>query len=197
MRAIFSIGNTGVRYQYTRHNAGFLMLDAFAEKQFVEFKAAKGDYYQGRGELNQIPYFLIKPTTYVNRSGLAAIQFLEEHKIELNDFLVLCDDINIPTGKLRIRKYGGDGGHNGLASLIYNLNTNAFPRLRIGVGDDEQDKELVDYVLGDFPEEQFETLRQTFKTSNHLLEEFIKGGLKAMLDANSKIFNDSSASNNN
>jgi PTH1 family peptidyl-tRNA hydrolase len=197
VRAIFGIGNPGVRYQRTRHNAGFLMLDSFVGKQSVEFKPAKGDYYFARGEINQVPYFLIKPTTYVNMSGLAALQFLEEYKIGLNDLLILCDDVNIKVGKLRIRKNGGDGGHNGLASLIYHFNSNEFPRLRIGVGDDSIKEDLLSYVLGDFSHEQFDILLQTFKKSDYLLNEFIRGGLKAMLDANSKIFNNDSAINNN
>ncbi len=197
MRAIFGIGNPGVRYQRTRHNAGFLMLDSFAGKQSVEFKPAKGDYYFARGEINGIPYFLIKPTTYVNRSGLAALQFLEEYKIELKDLLVMGDDVNIQTGRLRIRKNGGDGGHNGLASLIYHLNSNEFPRLRIGVGDDSIGEDLSSYVLSNFSQEQFDVLLQTFKTSDYLLYEFIRGGLKAMLDANSKIFDNDSANNKN
>jgi len=173
------------------------MLDSFAEKKSIGFKPAKGDYFYAKGEVNQIPYYLIKPTTFVNKSGLAAIQFLEEFKIDLNDFLVLCDDVNIRNGELRIRKYGGDGGHNGLASLIYHLNSDQFPRIRIGVGYNNSDEDLADYVLSDFSKEQFETLSQTFKTSDFLLNEFLTGGLKAMLNANSKISNDSSASNNN
>ena len=197
MRAIFGIGNPGVRYQHTRHNAGFLMLDSFVGKQSIEFKPAKGDYYFARGEINQVPYFLIKPTTYVNMSGLAALQFLKEYKIGLNDLLILCDDVNIKVGKLRIRKNGGDGGHNGLASLIYHFNSNEFPRLRIGVGDDSIKEDLPSYVLGDFSHEQFDILLRTFKKSDYLLNEFIRGGLKAMLDANSKIFNNDSAINNN
>lgn len=173
------------------------MLNSFAEKQSTEFKAAKGDYFYARGQINQTSYVLIKPTTFVNKSGIAATQFLEENKTDLNDFLVLCDDVNLETGKLRIRKNGGDGGHNGLASINYHLNTDQFPRVRIGVGNNQDSEDLADYVLSDFSEEQFNILSQTFKTSDFLLKEFITGGLKAMLDANSKIFNDSSASNNN
>ena len=197
MRAIFSIGNPGVRYQRTRHNAGFLMLDSFAENQSVQFKAAKGDYFYAQGIHEEMPYFLIKPTTYVNNSGLAALQFLEEHKIDLNDFLILCDDVNIKIGKFRIRKYGGDGGHNGLASLIYHLNSDQFPRFRIGVGEDNNDEDLITYVLSEFTQEQFDTLSQIFQMSNNLLNEFITGGLKAMLDANSKLFTKNSDSDNN
>ena len=197
MRAIFSIGNPGVRYQRTRHNAGFLMLDSFAEQRSLEFKAAKGDYYIARGELEQTQYFLIKPTTFVNRSGLAALQVLEEYKIELNNLLVLCDDVNIEIGKFRIRKYGGDGGHNGLASLLYHLNSDQFPRLRIGVGDHSKQENLTSYILGEFTHEQFDILSRTFKVTNNLLCEFVRGGIKVMLDANSKLINTNSDSNNN
>ena len=197
MRTIFSIGNPGVRYQRTRHNAGFLMLDSFAEKRSIQFKAAKGDYFFAQGEREEVPYFLIKPTTYVNNSGLAAVQFFEEYKIDLNDLLVLCDDVNIKIGKFRIRKYGGDGGHNGLASLIYHLNSDQFPRFRIGVGDDNKIEDLVSYVLSDFTKEQFDTLSNLFQISGNLLDEFITGGWKALLDANSKLFTNNSDSGYN
>jgi len=197
VRAIFSIGNPGVRYQRTRHNAGFLMLDSFAEQQSLEFRAAKGDYYFASGEIEQTPYFLIKPTTFVNLSGLAALQVLEEYNIDLNNLLVLCDDVNIETGKFRIRKDGGDGGHNGLASLVYHLNSDQFPRLRIGVGGVSEQETMTSYVLGEFTQEQFNILFSSFKITNNLLSEFLKGGLKALLDANSKLFNTKSDSNNN
>ena len=193
MRAVLGIGNIGLRYQRNRHNAGFLILDYFAQNQSIKFRAAKGDYYLSEGDLIQVHYFLIKPSNYVNNSGVVALQFLKINKIDLSDLLVVCDDVNMNMGKLRVRRSGGDGGHNGLASLIYHLNSNQFPRLRVGIGSDYKKGELSSYVLDDFSEDDdkiFETVR---KDSSFLVEEFIRGGFEAMLNANSKLYNNDSS----
>ncbi len=193
MRAVLGIGNIGLRYQRNRHNAGFLVLDYFAQNRSIKFKAAKGDYYFCEGDLNQVQYFLIKPSNYVNNSGVAALQFLEKHKIDISDLLVVCDDVNMKMGKLRVRKSGGDGGHNGLASIIYHLNSDQFPRLRIGIGSDFNEGELSSYVLDDFSENDATILKSVLKNSSLLVEEFIIGGIEALLNANSKLYNNDSS----
>ena len=193
MRAVLGIGNIGLRYQRNRHNAGFLILDYFAQNRSVNFRAAKGDYYSCEGDLNQVHYFLIKPSNYVNNSGVAALQFLEKYKIDISDLLVVCDDVNMKMGKLRVRKSGGDGGHNGLASIIYHLNSDQFPRLRIGIGSDFDEGELSSYVLDDFSENDAKILQAVLKDSSLLVEEFIIGGIEALLNANSKLYNSDSS----
>jgi PTH1 family peptidyl-tRNA hydrolase len=193
VRVILGIGNIGLRYQRNRHNAGFLVLDYFAQNQSIKFRAAKGDYYICEGDLNQVHYFLIKPSNYVNNSGVAALQFLEKHKIDISDLLVVCDDVNMKMGKLRVRKSGGDGGHNGLASIIYHLNSDQFPRLRIGIGSDFNEGELSSYVLDDFSENDAKILKIVLKDSSLLVEEFIVGGIEALLNANSKLYNNDSS----
>lgn len=193
MRAVLGIGNIGLRYQRNRHNAGFLVLDYFAQNRSIKFKAAKGDYYICEGDLNQVHYFLIKPSNYVNNSGVAALQFLEKHKTDISDLLVVCDDVNMEMGKLRVRKSGGDGGHNGLASIIYHLNSDQFPRLRIGIGSDFNEGELSSYVLDDFSENDAKIFKTVLKDSSHLVEEFIIGGIEALLNANSKLYNNDSS----
>jgi PTH1 family peptidyl-tRNA hydrolase len=193
VRAVLGIGNIGLRYQRNRHNAGFLVLDYFAQNRSIKFKAAKGDYYFCEGDLNQVQYFLIKPSNYVNNSGVAALQFLEKHKIDISDLLVVCDDVNMKMGKLRVRKSGGDGGHNGLASIIYHLNSDQFPRLRIGIGSDFNEGELSSYVLDDFSENDAKILKTVLKDSSLLVEEFIVGGIEALLNANSKLYNNDSS----
>ena len=193
MRVILGIGNIGLRYQHNRHNAGFLVLDYIAQNRSIKFRAAKGDYYFCEGDLNQVHYFLIKPSNYVNNSGVAALQFLEKHKIDISDLLVVCDDVNMKLGKLRVRKSGGDGGHNGLASLIYHLNSDQFPRLRVGIGSDFKEGELSSYVLDDFSENDTGTLKTMLKDSSLLVEEFIIGGIEALLNANSKLYNTDSS----
>jgi PTH1 family peptidyl-tRNA hydrolase len=187
------IGNIGLRYQHNRHNAGFLVLDYIAQNRSIKFRAAKGDYYFCEGDLNQVNYFLIKPSNYVNNSGVAALQFLEKHKIDISDLLVVCDDVNMKMGKLRVRKSGGDGGHNGLASIIYHLNSDQFPRLRIGIGSDFNEGELSSYVLDDFSENDAKILKTVLKDSSLLVEEFIIGGTEALFNANSKLYNNDSS----
>ena len=193
MRAVLGIGNIGLRYQRNRHNAGFLILDYFAQNQSIKFRAAKGDYYFSEGDLIQVHYFLIKPSNYVNNSGVVALQFLEKHKIDPSDLLVVCDDVNMKMGKLRVRRSGGDGGHNGLASLIYHLNSNQFPRLRVGIGSDYKEGELSSYVLDDFSEDDDKIFEAVLNDSSFLVEEFISGGIEAMLNANSKLYNNDSS----
>lgn len=197
MRAVLGIGNFGARYRHNRHNAGFIFIDNLANELSVKFHPAKGEYYICGGHLKQIPFFLLKPVTFVNNSGIAALQFVNEYEIDLANLLVVCDDINLETGKLRIRKSGGDGGHNGLASIIYHLNTNKFPRLRVGVGKDFSDGEKASYVLDNFSEDDEKILSSVQDKMSVLLKDFIVGGIDAMLDSNSKLFNDESSSNIN
>ena len=197
MRAVLGIGNNGVRYQRNRHNTGFLVLDYIANILSINFKASKDDYYYCEGRLNQTPFFLIKPTNYVNNTGISANQFLQKNKIDLSDFLVVYDDVNIPSGKVAVRLNGGDGGHNGIASIIYHLNSNMFPRLKIGIGNNFPDGQLSAYVLEDFNEEEEKMLSAVFKYSSILIQEFIVGGLNAMLDANSKLTQDNPERNFN
>jgi len=193
VRAVLGIGNIGLRYQRNRHNAGFLILDYFTQNRSIKFTAAKGDYYFSKGDLNQVHYYLIKPSNYVNNSGVVALQFLEKHKIDLSDLLVICDDVNMKMGKLRVRRSGGDGGHNGLASLIYHLKSNQFPRLRVGIGSDYKEGELSSYVLDDFSADDDKIFEAVLKDSSFLVEEFISGGIEAMLNANSKLYNNDSS----
>ncbi len=193
MRGILGIGNPGIRYQQNRHNAGYLILNSFAEKKSVEYKPGSGEYYIACGKGKQDSFCLIKPTTFVNNSGIAAHQFTEKYSIQLNDFLVVCDDVNLHLGKLRLRLGGGDGGHNGLASIIYHFNSNKFPRLRIGVGNDFTDGQLSSYVLTDFSDDENDLLSEINKKSNFLINEFIEGGFEAMIIANSKLFSNHSS----
>lgn len=183
-----------MKYQRNRHNAGFLVLNYFAESHSLSFKPAKGDYYFCEGSIEGYRFFLIKPTTYVNGSGIAAKQFVESYEIEVKDLLVVCDDVNLETGKLRVRKSGGDGGHNGLASIIYHLNSDQFPRLRFGIGNDFEQGFLSDYVLSDFTENEQNILHESIKNASNLIKEFICGGIDAMLIANSKLYNENKSS---
>jgi PTH1 family peptidyl-tRNA hydrolase len=193
VRTVLGIGNIGPRYKLNRHNVGFLILDNLANELSIRFEAAKGEYYICGGHLKQTAFSLIKPTTYVNNSGIAANQFLHNQNIDLADFLVVCDDINMKIGKIRIRKGGGDGGHNGLSSIIYHLNTDNFPRLRIGIGNEFSEGEQASYVLDDFSEDEEKVMSAILNKSSILVKDFILGGIDVMLDTNSKLYNDDSS----
>ena len=187
MRLILGIGNPGKRYSFTRHNAGFLFLDNYAQKNSLSFKASKNDYYYAEGKTADCGFSLIKPTTYVNESGIAALQAVEEYEVKLTDLLVIADDVNLGPGKFRIRASGGDGGHNGLNSIIYHLNSDNFPRLRIGIGNDFGRGKMADYVLSTFSKEEEVLISRVLDETIVLIDEFIKNGTKGMLDANSKM----------
>jgi PTH1 family peptidyl-tRNA hydrolase len=187
VRLILGIGNPGKRYSFTRHNAGFLLLDNYALKNSISFKASKNDYYYAEGKTADSGFSLIKPSTYVNNSGIAALQAIEEYNIQMTDLLVIADDVNLEPGKFRIRANGGDGGHNGMNSIIYHLNSDNFPRLRIGIGNDFRRGQMADYVLSEFPKVEEGLISRVFADTSVLIDEFIKFGTKGMLDANSKL----------
>jgi PTH1 family peptidyl-tRNA hydrolase len=195
LRVIFGIGNPGIRYENTRHNAGFLLLDFFAQKKSLSFKETKGGYFKAQGKIGDQDYVLIKPSTYVNNSGIAASQVFDKYSPAIEDFLVVSDDTNLKTYVLRVRLSGSDGGHNGLSSIIYHLTTDQFPRIRIGIGSNPSDVPLSEYVLSEFSKNELVEYQNTFIKGSQLIEEFIFGGSKKMLEANS-VFMKSENQNN-
>lgn len=198
MRAVLGIGNPGRKYENTRHNIGFIILDNFADRHNLLFKASKGDYDIAGSANSASPFFLVKPTTYVNLSGTAVEDFLNSYDIRLEDLLVVTDDVNLEPGKIRIRRSGGDGGHNGIASIIYQLQSDQFPRLRFGIGNDFQKGEMADFVLEKFSEEDIKIINPAIKTTLDIIEHFIVGGLDTALNFFSKINQQSiSISNSN
>ena len=197
MRVIFGIGNPGIRYENTRHNAGFLLLDFFAQKKSLSFKESKDEYFKAQGKIGDQDYILIKPSTYVNNSGIAARQVFDKYNLATEDFLVVSDDTNLKTYVLRVRLSGSDGGHNGLSSIIYHLTTDQFPRIRIGIGNNPSDVSLADHVLSEFSKSELVEYQNTFLKGSQLIEEFIFGGSKKMLEANSVFMKSENQNNSN
>ena len=187
MRVIFGIGNPGIRYEFTRHNAGFLLLDYLAKKFSVKFIESKGDYLFAEGKISENNFLLIKPATYVNNSGVTAKQVFDKYDLSPEDFLVICDDTNLEKFKFRVRLSGGDGGHNGLTSIIFHLMTEQFPRIRLGIGIKPPEEVLSEYVLSEFTKIELNEYQKAFNKYYTLIEEFIIGGSKKMLEANSII----------
>lgn len=172
-------------------------MDYLANKISVNFKESTGDYFEAEGKINDQIFLLVKPVTYVNKSGIAAKQIFEKYCLSDEEFLVVCDDTNIKSYDWRARLSGGDGGHNGLSSLIYHLMTEQFPRLRIGIGTNFPDTKLSDYVLSEFSKSELQEYKNTFKKCSILVEAFISGGSKKMLEANSVLLKPENQNNLN
>lgn len=164
-----------------------MFVDYIAEKFSLTFKSSKKDYYFAEGRVNNSSFLVIKPSTYVNNSGVAASQLREQYEFNISDFLVVVDDVNLSLGQLRPKISGGDGGHNGITSIIYHLASDQFPRLRIGIDSSFEKGEMASYVLSNFSKSELEILKDSFSNASILIEDFITGGVKLMLDANSKI----------
>lgn len=197
MRLILGIGNPGNKYKYNRHNVGFIVLDHFASSNSLSFTASKGNYYFASGSLFDHSYQLIKPTTYVNNSGIAAKQALEANNLDVRDLLIVQDDVNLPNSEIKVKLKGGDGGHNGLNSVIWHLMSDDFARIRIGVGSDFEKGEMAAYVLSDFNTDEMKLIKERFDTVNTLISEFITGGINGLLDANSRLSRTQKNSENN
>lgn len=160
---IVGLGNPGLKYETTRHNAGWLALDFIAEKLNVKISKLKFEATYGETVYNGKKIILMKPQTFMNASGRSVKAAADFYKIPTQNIIIISDDINLKSNKLRIRKSGSDGGHNGLANIIYMLNDNNFPRIRIGVSDRENGNiPLADWVLGNFSKEDLEGLEKRF-----------------------------------
>lgn len=158
------------------------MLDAFAHKHKIKFNPSKRDFYISEGKKGPSDFFLIKPTTFMNLSGTALLDFVEDTPIELENILVVYDDVNLSVGQIRLRKSGSDGGHNGIKSIIYHLQNDQFPRLRFGIGNKFDKGEMADYVLEKFNNDETEIIKTNIDFSVELIENFIDGGYKKMAD---------------
>ncbi len=148
------LGNPGDQYENTRHNVGFLTADALGERLNKPIQRLKFRALTNAAEYGGCRVLLMKPTTYMNLSGEAVRQAVQFYKLPPERVLVVCDDVSLPVGKLRLRKSGSAGGHNGLRSIIGQLHSDQFPRLKIGVGQKPHpDYDLADWVLGKFSKE--------------------------------------------
>jgi len=185
MALIVGLGNIGAEYSGTRHNVGFELVDKMARELSVEFSTAGGPFLIAEGSFKGQPVHLIKPTTYMNRSGRAVSSALAITGNTLSDCLVCYDDINLPPGKIRLRPSGSAGGHNGIQDIIDRMQSRDFPRLRIGVGDDFRRGRQADYVLSPFTGEQRTHVDEALDDSVEALFTFMRAGMEqAMNDHN-------------
>ena len=178
---IAGLGNPGVRYAVTRHNVGFMVVDRLAERLNVGFRAGKGDYVIAssiQGMEMATDLLLLKPLTYMNNSGMAVRHAADYFRIDLARVLIVYDDFQLPLGKLRLRPGGSDGGHQGMASVIGHLGTEEVPRLRVGIGNQFEKGEMVDYVLSLFSKEEQEQLPATLDRAAEAVLGFAQDGIE-------------------
>ncbi len=165
MFVIAGLGNPGKKYENTRHNAGFMAIDALADKYGIRVTEKKHKALCGTGIINGIKVLLVKPQTFMNLSGDSIGEIMNFYKLDPEeDLLVIFDDISLAPGNIRIRKKGSAGGHNGIKSIIAHTGTQGFMRIKVGVGEKPSGWDLADYVLAQIPKEEKETLEQTVKT---------------------------------
>ena len=186
MKMIVGLGNPGRRYQKTRHNFGFIVIDALAKNLKLKINHKDYSVRWGRVILGKKTVILAKPNTYVNLSGQAVSQLVRKFHPKLKDLLVVLDDVNLPWGKLRFRPRGTAGGHNGLKSIIEILGTNEFPRLRLGVSGGKK-KELSNYVLAEFNQSQKKDTKVLLGHINQGIKVFIKDGIVSAMNRFNRI----------
>ena len=180
MFLIVGLGNPGKEYDGTRHNIGFAAIDYIADKYNIELNRVKFKGVFGEGFIDNKKVILLKPTTYMNLSGESIREVINFYKISNEEIIVLYDDISLEVVRLRIREKGTHGGHNGIKSIIANLGTDVFPRVKIGVGAPKGN--LVSHVLGKFDNEEVEILKETIKASSEATSIIIKSDIKSAMN---------------
>jgi PTH1 family peptidyl-tRNA hydrolase len=182
VKAIVGLGNPGSPYKGTRHNVGFEVVDELARRESVGFESAPAEALIAKWRRPEGPVLLVKPLTFMNLSGQAIGELTRYFKIELPDLLVIVDEVHLPLGRLRARRRGSAGGHNGLKSVIAHLG-DEFSRLRIGVGRGADQQNLADHVLSRFEkDEAAEVVRMTARAAD-AAEMFITSGIEAVMNA--------------
>ncbi|MBQ4604379.1 MAG: aminoacyl-tRNA hydrolase [Clostridia bacterium] len=181
---IVGLGNPGKKYELTRHNAGFLFADLLADKNGeriskIQFKSVTANITLGGHRC-----LLMKPQTFMNNSGEAVKQAAAFYKIPPENIIVVFDDISLPCGKMRIRRKGSDGGHNGIKSIIYLLNSDKFPRVKLGVGEKPHpDYDLADWVLSSFKKNELDALRETAENACKAVEMMVQGNIDGAMSS--------------
>lgn len=184
---IVGLGNPGRQYELTRHNAGFLFADLLADKNNAKISKIQFKSVTASIDVGGHKCLLMKPQTFMNNSGEAVKQAAAFYKIPSERIIVVFDDISLPCGKLRIRRKGSAGGHNGIKSIIYHMNSDNFPRVKLGVGEKPHpDYDLADWVLSSFKKDEIPALREAAEKACDAVELIVKGDTdKAMSSFNS------------
>ncbi len=178
---IVGLGNPGGDYAGTRHNMGYMVLDAFAKASNIVFEDRRYGYVSDTS-IKGRKVILLKPTTYMNLSGNAVRYWMNKENIQLENFLVISDDISLPLGALRLKARGSNGGHNGLGHIQSVIGTQEYARLRIGIGRDFQPGRQIDWVLGKFEEEELKALSPSIDTAVEIVKSFVLAGIDVTMN---------------
>lgn len=181
MKAIFGLGNPGLEYRETRHNIGFMVVDYLAHFFLKEFVSTTELYKLAKVKYSGETVLLVKPQTYMNLSGVAVKHFIDENKLQIGNIFVVVDDFQLPFGTIRIRAGGSDGGHNGLKSIIQNLDTDNFTRMRIGIGKPDM-RDVVNFVLSNFSLEEQKNLDPVIEMAASASKEWVNTDLNLLMN---------------
>ena len=180
---VVGLGNVGDKYDGTRHNIGFEVMDELGKRGNFAIRKIKHRALTQTAEIGGQRVLVMKPTTFMNLSGEAIIDAAKFYKVPAERVLVVCDDVSLPTGKLRLRRSGSAGGHNGLKNIILHLGTDAFPRVKVGVGEKPHpDYDMIDWVMGKFHGENRKIMDEAVKRAADAVEAILKSGMDTAMN---------------
>lgn len=183
MKLVIGLGNPGIEYTQTRHNIGFRVVDKFAEQQGWKWNDQRSRAILASGTLGLEKVILVKPITFMNKSGESVGDLMRWYRVQPEDILVICDDLDLPVGKLRLRSSGSAGGHNGVDNIIHHLHTNQFPRLRIGIGRPTHNRmDTIHYVLGIPPLDERILIEHAEERAVEVLPQVLSRGVALMMN---------------
>ncbi|NLM43370.1 MAG: aminoacyl-tRNA hydrolase [Clostridiales bacterium] len=182
MFVVAGLGNPGIKYADTRHNIGFITLDYLAQQLNININKIKHKALVGEGYIGVEKVLLVKPQTYMNLSGESILDVVEYYKIPIENLIVIYDDVDLPKGVLRIRQKGSAGSHNGMKSIIYLLQRDDFPRIRIGIGKQPEYMDLADYVTGKFTKDEIPIMAEAAKKAAEAVQEIIVKGIASAMN---------------
>jgi len=178
-KAVIGLGNPGPRYMFTRHNIGFLAIDRYLDNHAKRISEKSGKF----SEIFEVgKNILAKPTTFMNRSGIAIGEIYAQYQIPPQEMLIVFDDYSLPFGTLRLRKKGGDGGQNGMKSIIELVGSEEIPRLRLGISDETSRESLTDYVLGEYSHDQQNQLDRFLDRAAAAIDAFLYDGIESAMN---------------
>jgi PTH1 family peptidyl-tRNA hydrolase len=181
MYVIVGLGNPGRQYELTKHNIGFVAVDMLSERHGIMVKKLKHKALIGEGRIGGSKVLIVKPQTYMNLSGESVRSILAYYDLAPEQLVVVYDDVDIPMGRIRIRGFGSAGTHNGMRSIIYQIRSDRFPRVRIGIGAERGEQPLADYVLGSFAQMQTDIIKASVVKAVSAVETIVSDGIEAAM----------------
>jgi len=182
MFLLIGLGNPEPEYSKTRHNMGFDTINKIAKKFDIKISKEKFEGLYGTGNINGEKVILLKPQTYMNLSGKCIKKYIDFYKINLSNIIVIYDDMDVEIGEIKVRKMGGPGTHNGMKSVIQELQSEEFPRVRVGIGRTDEPYEMIDYVIKPVSDEEYSMLDKGTDKAKEAVIEFLKNGIDSAMN---------------